>query len=144
MKAGVIGKHQWHQVEFPVQCAVIAKASQVFSDGFVSHLSLAVALRMVRWLVPNLLNKSSLSFVQNSLPWSVMRSKGIPKRQNHLEKMVSATVLASLLGRGTNLTYFVRASVMHQINFLPQSIVFKGPKWSAWTRWFGSVGCVRG
>jgi hypothetical protein len=55
--------------------------------------------------------------------------------------IASATVLASLLGRGTNVTYFVRASVMHKINFLPLSAVFKGPKRSAWTRWLGSVGC---
>ncbi len=55
--------------------------------------------------------------------------------------MALATVFASLFHKGTNSTYFVRASVVHKITFLPLSEVSNGPDKSAFTLWFGSVGC---
>ena len=62
----------------------------------------------------------------NSLPWSVTNSAGIPKRQIQLLNSASVTVVASLFGIATNSTYFVNASVITKINFLPFSEVFSG------------------
>jgi hypothetical protein len=48
METGVVRKHQWSQVEFPINRRIVTKAGQVFGNCFVCHFSLAVALRMMR------------------------------------------------------------------------------------------------
>ncbi len=58
--------------------------------------------------------------------------------------MAEVTVRASLLGRATNSTYLVNASVMHKINFLEDSDVLSGLKRSQWIRWFGAEHCGSG
>ena len=95
---------------------------------------------MVRWAVPSLVKSCLDNLAQNSVPWSVTRSRGVPKQQIHLSNMASATVIASLFGKATNLTYLVKASVTQRMNFLSLSEVLRGPKRSACNHWPGSVG----
>ena len=47
MERGVVGKHQGANVVLPIQRSLVGNQGEVFGDGFVSHLSLAVALRVV-------------------------------------------------------------------------------------------------
>ena len=67
----------------------------------------------------------------NYFPWSVINSSGNPYQQIHFEKIAEVTVNASLSGKATNPTYFVNASVMHNMYFLEFSLVLSGPNRSA-------------
>jgi hypothetical protein len=44
-------------------------------------------------------------------------------------------------GQRHKFNLFLKASVIHKINFLTLSDVLRRPKMSAWTHWFVSVGC---
>ncbi len=99
---------------------------------------------IVRCDIPRRVKSLFDNLAQNSFAWSVTRSSGLPKRQIHLSKMAAVMETASLFSKATSSTYFVKASVIQSMNFLPLSEVFSGPKRSACTHWPGSVGSGNG
>ena len=62
------------------------------------------------WVVPSHLNRSSETLAQNSFPWSVMRSMGVPNLQIQWLKKVADTVAA----------FFVAQS--HQLDILGEGV----------------------
>ena len=92
-----------------------------------------------RCIAPICLMTSSDTLAQNYFPLSVTMSIGMPYLQNHFSKIAYATVAASLLSMATSSTYFVNASVMHNIYFFPLPDTTKNPKRSARILWLGWV-----
>ncbi len=89
------------------------------------------------------LNKSSEMPAQNSLPWSMMRSMGIPKQQIQWLKMAEETVAASHVWQGHELDIFGEGVSDTQDNFFPFVKLSRGLNRSAQTLWFGLVGWGR-
>ncbi len=76
--------------------------------------------------------------LQNSFQLTETISNGNPCLHNHLEKSAEATVGALLSRIATSSAYFENASLIHNMNFSPEGIVFNGPHKSIWILWFGS------
>ena len=47
MEGGVVNQHQWGQIWFPIQGRVIYKGGEIFGNGFVGYLGLAIALWVI-------------------------------------------------------------------------------------------------
>jgi hypothetical protein len=78
-----------------------------------------------------------LSLLQNSLPWSVTTSRGIPRCTIQWSQSARDTDSAVLSGRAATAAYLVKASVMTMMYFLEASAARRGPNRSACMRWLG-------
>jgi hypothetical protein len=147
VKTGVIPVHQGYQVLFPIQGGFIDIGGEVLGNGFVGNFGLAVGPGMPgsgEDIFNSEVAKELFSHLaQKSLPWSVMRLTGVPKMHTQFSKMAVATLAASLLGRTTSYTYFVKAFVMHKRYFFPDRDILSGPNKLVNNFWLGSVGCGR-